>query len=381
MSGLSQNDASWRSTRFLWAGFGFAVVMLIGVAACALDPLASHTSAQPSRHLPSLAFVRSKEGANDLRASHRPVVLPGMKHGEQRHPETVPLMSVQAEAEADTLAGPLDFPIKDISRGVFGRSDIPPESKWATGNSKYATGDARWATRDGVTKWPYTEKDFSRMDETDDSSFYAAPKLVYHIDAGARAALTNYYATTIAVGADILDICSSWVSHYPSAFPETMDKICGTGMNKLELEENKQLTGGFEVSDLNKDPTLPYPDESFDVVTCVVSVDYLIKPREVFKEVARVLKPGGRFIVSISDKMFEAKAIARWKELGTVGRLKLIQDYFYYSESGFGAPHAFDISAKPPKSLFDTIVKFGQKVASSDSSDPIYIVEATKQEQ
>lgn len=33
------------------------------------------------------------------------------------------------------------------------------------------------------------------------------------------------------------------------------------------------------------DPKLPFPDESFDVVTCVVSVDYLNKPLEVFKEV------------------------------------------------------------------------------------------------
>ena len=31
-------------------------------------------------------------------------------------------------------------------------------------------------------------------------------------------------------------------------------------------------------------------DASFDVVTCVVSVDYLNKPLEVFKEVHRILK-------------------------------------------------------------------------------------------
>jgi len=36
--------------------------------------------------------------------------------------------------------------------------------------------------------------------------------------------------------------------------------------------------------DLNVDPKLPFPDESFDVVTCVVSVDYLTRPLEVFKE-------------------------------------------------------------------------------------------------
>jgi hypothetical protein len=34
---------------------------------------------------------------------------------------------------------------------------------------------------------------------------------VYHIDGGAVAALTHYYAETIPPKSDILDICSSWV--------------------------------------------------------------------------------------------------------------------------------------------------------------------------
>ena len=51
-----------------------------------------------------------------------------------------------------------------------------------------------------------------------------------------------------------------------------MNKICATGMNSLEMRFNDQLTGGFEQKDLNVDPILPYEDESFDVVTCVVSI-------------------------------------------------------------------------------------------------------------
>ena len=30
--------------------------------------------------------------------------------------------------------------------------------------------------------WPYTEEDFKRMDESNDSYFYDQPRLVYHID-------------------------------------------------------------------------------------------------------------------------------------------------------------------------------------------------------
>ena len=60
-------------------------------------------------------------------------------------------------------------------------------------------------------------------------------------------------------------------------------------MNKLELQANDQLSD-WEQKDLNEDPKLPYPDNSFDVVTCVVSIDYMNKPMEILKEVHRVLR-------------------------------------------------------------------------------------------
>ena len=39
--------------------------------------------------------------------------------------------------------------------------------------------------------------------------------------------------------------------------------------------------GRYKQADLNAVPKLPYPDGSFDVVTCVVSFDYLTRPLEV----------------------------------------------------------------------------------------------------
>lgn len=51
-------------------------------------------------------------------------------------------------------------------------------------------------------------------------------------------------------------------------------------MNEEELQRNTVLTD-FAVHDLNEDAALPYPDNTFDVVTNCVSVDYLNKPIEV----------------------------------------------------------------------------------------------------
>lgn len=149
--------------------------------------------------------------------------------------------------------------------------------------------------------WPYTEEDFKRMDESDDSLFYDQPRLVYHIDDAGVTALTEYYAENLKDGDDVLDICSSWVSHYPKEWKG--GKVVGLGMNEYELSQNPILTS-YDVKDLNADPTFPYEDESFDKVTCVVSVDYLNKPLEVFQEIGRVLRPGASCIVGLGFRSF-----------------------------------------------------------------------------
>ena len=58
----------------------------------------------------------------------------------------------------------------------------------------------------------------------------------------------------------------------------------------------------YKQADLNEKPVLPFPDKSFDVVTCVVSFDYLTKPKQVMAEVARVLRPNGKVILSQSNR-------------------------------------------------------------------------------
>ena len=129
-------------------------------------------------------------------------------------------------------------------------------------------------------------------------------------DEPAVASLTQYYRSNIPAKSDILDLCSSWVSHYPQEFPKTMKSISGMGMNELELKFNSQLTSGYQAKDLNDDPKLPYSDNSFDAVTCVVSMDYLVQPVEILKEVHRILRPGGKIIVAQSNHCFPSKTIA-----------------------------------------------------------------------
>ena len=157
---------------------------------------------------------------------------------------------------------------------------------------------------------------FRRLDETDDAQFYTTSRFVLHVDDAAIAACKQFYTQTFQELAatkqqplDVLDLCSSWVSHYPA--DGKFGRVAGLGMNAEELAANKQLSE-WVVRDLNKQPVLPYADGSFDAVTCTVSIDYLTQPLSVMREVARVLRPGGRVNVLISNRLFFSKAVALW---------------------------------------------------------------------
>lgn len=75
------------------------------------------------------------------------------------------------------------------------------------------------------------------------------------------------------------------------------------------------------VHDLNTDPRLPYPDSTFDVVLCNLSIEYLTQPASVIRETARVLKPAGNLLISFSDRWFPPKATNPWQELHEFERL------------------------------------------------------------
>jgi len=163
---------------------------------------------------------------------------------------------------------------------------------------------------------------FARMDEADDAHFYVEPRLVTHIDDGAIAAVGELYEE-LGIEGDVLDLMSSWISHLRRP-PRSLTVL---GMNATELGANPMATARV-VHDLNADPRMPFEDASFDDVVCCVSVDYLTRPIEVFREASRVLRPGGRFVCTFSNRVFMTKAIAAWLYADDTERCRIVAEYF-----------------------------------------------------
>lgn len=186
---------------------------------------------------------------------------------------------------------------------------------------------------------PFPSGFFDCTDDLDDAAFYLPTRFVTHIDQGATRAVGALYRE-LGVSGTVLDLMSSWVSHFEAA-PEHLTVL---GMNGEELAANP-MTAEQVVHDLNTDPRLPFDDDSFDDVVCCVSVDYLTRPLEVFHDVARILRPGGRLIITFSNRCFPTKAIRGWLATDDAGHRRIVSTYFELTER-FGEP-VIDVRIAP----------------------------------
>jgi SAM-dependent methyltransferase len=172
---------------------------------------------------------------------------------------------------------------------------------------------------------PFPAGFFDRADPGRDDNFYAPTRLVAHIDDRAITAVGELYEE-LDISGDVLDLMGSWVSHFRTS-PRRLTVL---GMNAAELDANPQAAA-TTVHDLNADPRLPFEDASFDDAVCCVSVDYLVEPVAVFREVARVLRPGGRFVCTFSNRCFRTKAIRGWLAASDEQRGGIVARYFRHA--------------------------------------------------
>jgi SAM-dependent methyltransferase len=163
-----------------------------------------------------------------------------------------------------------------------------------------------------------------RQDDSADEAFYNMPRFATHIDDATINGITQFYRENLDESHELLDLMSSWISHLPNDI--AYRRVTGLGMNQEELDANQRLDVSL-VQNLNTNPTLPFDDDSFDTVMIVVSIQYLIRPFEVFAEINRVLKPEGKVIVAMSHRLFPTKAIYAFHAMGPEDRINLVKQY------------------------------------------------------
>lgn len=190
--------------------------------------------------------------------------------------------------------------------------------------------------------------------------FYAQPRFVTHIDDHAIALLKKYYVENLPKKGRVLDLCSSWVSHFPremeegavvgkhgrisdaggkdGGLPKGEERegdeggleVVGLGMNAKELAANPLLKETI-LQDLNVDPTVPLSVAPLNATVCVVSIDYLTKPVSVLSSIRERTVEGGSVHLVISNRCFPTKAVGRWLRVGEDERLKMVGDYLWWS--------------------------------------------------
>lgn len=191
-----------------------------------------------------------------------------------------------------------------------------------------------------------------RADESDDDDFYDQARFVTHIDDHAIDVLKTYYAQDLPRRGRILDLCSSWISHFPPDLEEAAVatvkrgsseresdvtgakdndlEVIGLGMNDQELKANPVLSDRI-LQNLNKKPELPQSLAPLDATTCVVSIDYLTRPLEVLSSIRTLTNSGGTVHLVISNRCFPTKAVGRWLRVSEEERLRMVGEYLWFS--------------------------------------------------
>jgi len=122
--------------------------------------------------------------------------------------------------------------------------------------------------------------------------------------------------------------------------PDVLDLGCGRG--NFVLDELGEVFGrkvGFDVSASETEGNrsvselvfgdakkLPFPDASFDLVVSLWMLEHIAEPELVFAEIARVLKPGGRFAFVTPNSNSALILLRRFLSQGLAD--KLLKKYY-----------------------------------------------------
>lgn len=145
------------------------------------------------------------------------------------------------------------------------------------------------------------------------------------LDENTRKEIQTIYSDLLPIHSKTLDILSTESSYLAPDYQTGL--LVGIGDTETQLAQNVRLNT-YNVQNLNDEFTLPYETNSFDNAICSLGIDFLINPVAIFKEVARVVAPSGKFIISFTDQQNTEQSTDLWRTLHPFERMQLVLEYF-----------------------------------------------------
>ena len=209
-------------------------------------------------------------------------------------------------------------------------------------------------------QWPFPP-DF--MDVVDNSSPETIPSETPMIDERFKDHIKNF----LPEGCNVLEIGGRSRSLLPNNIKYDNKKIVSINSN------NNKGEGEGEGSDITCDInnfSLPYESQSFDRIVFSSNIDCIDKPRDIFREIWRVLKPGGLCMVCFPKVVESLKPVKMWTTMNEEQKIWIVGSYYHYSVGeGFEQIEGYDLFNLNGQMVF----------ASTDANDAAYVVHAKRQ--
>lgn len=163
--------------------------------------------------------------------------------------------------------------------------------------------------------------------------------------------------------ANVLEVCSG----ESQGIVETSDRV---------LFEDSEVGGNDPLAPLLQfhKPKFPQESSQYDVVVVTDGIESLTNPRDVFREIWRVMKPGGRCLVCFSSKPSKlpvrTSPVKMWTTMTDEQKIWIVGSYFHYSAGpGWKMIEGYDAASESGGEL---------EFAEDGTTETAFVVQAEK---